>query len=203
MMKIISPHANTSLKPIRNALFVLYPCQVNAEKSTGWQKERDELLYYRCNPRNTDYMLALVDEFKTAWVKDGKCDLLIADSLYNKTSENDFAGFEQVFTDIEQVAQKKNEYDTIVYLFTDAIGIGWEKIEPALAALQISQEVVINGRRRIFMLDTESKRALSMRRFFSRAWFFEMLLTPALIISAIWFLLVDAISALFVADRGI
>ena len=83
--------------------------------------------------------------------------------------------------------------DQVVLLWTDAIGFGTEQVERrVLAARKGSGDVlVVNGRRRQFVLTPERLRAMRTRRLLERYWVGETVLTAALLISAVPLMVFD------------
>lgn len=66
-------------------------------------------------------------------------------------------------------AELINASETIVLLFPDAIGLDFGRIERAIATGWPSKRLfALNGRRRLFRLDSETRRRFLLRRFLER-----------------------------------
>jgi hypothetical protein len=192
-MKIIASQADIKLKPESNVLFMLYPWSTQLYKRKGsWWRLRDFLLQYRSNPRSIEYMLNLAKEFSDDYFKQTNCvDLLFSEKFKENIPQKPASIYKHIFHSIDEIKGKK--YDAIILLFTDAIGLGWENIESNLPAGQQAPIFIINGRRRIFKFDTQSRRALQLRRFVARAWWLESLFGLFIIFCSVFFWLHDLV----------
>lgn len=188
MMKIIAPHPNASVAPVKNALFILRPWTLPASIK-GWKAYRDSIVHYRANPRSTAYMLERAREFISAHAQDASIDLFVHKDVSGEVTTKDHPWIKNILGDDELDKSSGTQYDTIVFLYADAIGIGWDNFEKKMFRFSPAQFTVINGRRRIFLWDSESRRMLRQRRFMAQAWWLEWLLAP-------WLLVVSAIYAL-------
>jgi hypothetical protein len=85
--------------------------------------------------------------------------------------------------------------ETVILLYPDAIGLGWEGVERAvLAAAPPGARIeVLNGRRRRFAFDASARRALRARRVLERTMLVEALAAPVIIGLAPVLWLVDAV----------
>jgi hypothetical protein len=92
---------------------------------------------------------------------------------------------------LEELHHRK--YDTVVFLYPDAIGTDWRKVERRLVGLKADRYLIINGRRRVFFWDEESRGALAWRRFLERTWLTELLLVPAAVCVTAGLALFDAL----------
>jgi hypothetical protein len=63
---------------------------------------------------------------------------------------------------------KGGEYVTAVLVYPDALGLGCAEVERRVANTPVTNIVVMNGRRRTFLLDGHTKRSLSLHRFLAR-----------------------------------
>ena len=126
----------------------------------AWRK----LICQKANPRSREYMHR---EFLARWPEG---------TFIDATTEDDWRAAARDATEI-------------VLLYPDAIGLGFLKLERAVAGLPDSRAVrVLNGRRRVFDLDSSARSALAWRRFLSYTMAGELamsavvlLLTPVLI----------------------
>jgi len=191
MIKRIAPHANTTIVPIKNALLVLRPWTLLAS-TTGWKAHRDMIVHYRANPRSTVYMLERAHKFISIHAKDATIDLFVHKDVVAEVPANDYPWVRNLLGDDELNILSGSQYDTIVFLYADAIGMGWDDFEKKMFRFSHAQIIVINGRRRIFLWDPDSRRMLRQRRFMAQAWWLEWILAP-------WLLVVSTIHAL--ADR--
>ena len=190
MIKIIAPHPNTTLQPTRNALFVLRPWTLSSS-TAGWKAYRDLIVHYRANPRNTEYMLERANEFISNHMHNTTIDLCVHKTIENEIKPGNYPWINNIIHENEIAKIKSNQYDTIVFLYADAIGLGWNDLENKIQALSPNQVVVINGRRRVFIWDKESRKKLNFRRFMSQAWWWEWLFAPWLFITSSLFFLID------------
>lgn len=190
-MKILAPHANTSLAPISKILFVLHPWTLKQRNDGSRGAIRDFILHFRANPRSASYMLELASEFKNNHAEGAAAELLVDESLQAEITEKQRAWFPHIFTSFTFDELSKKNYDTIVLLYPDPLGLGWEKVESALKKIKTAQIIVINGRRREFIWDQEARRRLAYRRYLAKAGWMEALLAPWLWITACLFYLSD------------
>ncbi len=181
MIKIISPHANIPVPAIRRALFVLQPWARKMAGGSSWRDFRNYLLHYRGNPRSVEYMLDVASEFRVKYAANASVELLAEPTLLEMIPERHRSWIKKIWTELRVESLNRNAYDTIIYLYSDAIGLGWGEIERKLLRLKAAQYLVINGRRRIFVWNRDSRRALALRRFIAKTWVLEMLLVPALL----------------------
>lgn len=190
-MKIITPQEDINLKPKSRILFMLFPWFAKGYKGKGlWWSLREYLLHYRSNPRSVDYMLDLAHQFSNNYLKKTMfVDLLFSPEFKDSVNKEQAPYFNEIFTTFDEI--KNKQYDAIVLLFSDAIGFGWEEMESKLSSLQSDSIFVINGRRRIFKLDKESRRALRLRRSIARAWWLESIFGVFIIAASAVFWLHD------------
>ncbi len=69
---------------------------------------------------------------------------------------------------------------TVVFVYPDPLGLSWGGLEAGVAA-QGRSIVVVNGRRRMFLLDRAARRALSVRRLLAQTRIVELTLGLLLI----------------------
>lgn len=190
MIKIITPHPNTPPPSIKNALFILRPWTLEAS-SKGWKAHRDMIVHYRANPRPVAYMLARADEFIAAYAKDASIDLYVHKDIADEVAAKDHAWIRNILGDDELNKLTADQYDTVIFLYADAIGLGWNDFERRMLHLVSAQFIVINGRRRIFIWNAESRRKLDWRRFVAQAWWWEWLFAPWLLVISTFYALTD------------
>ncbi len=191
-MKILAPHANASITPIKSALFILHPWTLKQRQDGSWQAIRDYITHYRANPRTAEYMLELAGQFAHRHAVGATIDLLAEEKLSPELLEKTSTWATHILPDLS--LSEANKYDTAVLLYHDPIGLGWEDLERKLLKLNAVQYIVINGRRREFIWDQESRRMLAFRRFLARAGWLEVLLVPWLWVVAIFFYLSDVLT---------
>jgi hypothetical protein len=80
--------------------------------------------------------------------------------------------------------------DTTVLLYPDAIGLGFAPLERKLAGRDVR---VLNGRRREFALDADTRRALRFRRFLERTMLVEAVALPLFVLLALPMWVFDAL----------
>lgn len=189
-MKIIAPHANASVAPIKNALFVLRPWTLTASNS-GWKAYRDMIVHYRANPRGTAYMLERAREFISAYAESASTDLFVHRDVAHEVTAKEHPWIVNILDDTKLSSVSGSQYDTVVFLYADAIGIGWGDFEREMLRFAPAQFIVINGRRRIFFWDPESRKMLRWRRFMALAWWLEWFLAPWLLITSTFYAFSD------------
>jgi len=148
--------------------------------------------HLRSNPRSMAYMLHAVLQFFESHASKAEIDIL-ADRVAEASIPNDlrqnihevWGGQNRDFRPwqkglIDQL--KRQRYDTIVFLYADAIGWEWQRVERQLDQLGAKQVLIFNGRKRAFFYAAESKSKLRWRRFLERVWLVELTLTPLLLL---------------------
>lgn len=187
MIKIVEPHSNTSLPVMRSILFVFHPTFIKHPTRTPWQSTKKSLLDYHTNARSLEYMLELAAKFRVKYAPEARCDLLLY--AYNNsnvpTEHRSWINHILQMEQIEGLSASEDPYDTIVLLYPDPLGMGWANVEKKLISLKSKLYLVINGRRRIFVWDKESRRALFWRRLLVKSWLLEIVLVPITIIVAL------------------
>ncbi len=157
--------------------------------------------YSRANPRDAEYMFNLSCEFAGQYgIK--AVDLLVPSTLSKQFPEgfpvifrkvwavnaNPYLQLNQVRDDLKSIG-----YDALVLLYPDAIGLGWGRIERALKPLGVPIVLVVNGRKRTFILDKSSRLALKWRRFLEYIWLVEILLAATLSVVSLPLAIYDAV----------
>jgi hypothetical protein len=140
-------------------------------------------------------MLESVREFVTAHAPSAVLDLIMHKNIRQDVPRQDYPWIAD-FLDEEQLDRlNPGRYDTIIFLYADAIGLGWNQLEDRIRRLAPAQFLVINGRKRIFLWDAESQRKLRFRRFLAQAWWLEWLLAPWLLVVSTNYALRDMLLA--------
>ena len=196
MIKTLAPHANIPTPDMERILFLMRPWTTNIRGSMYWLQRRNFLLYFRSNPRSTEYMLEQANEFHMKYAKEACCDFFLDPRIEEEGPYQHRSWISKELTELSSDELAKSNYDTIVFLYSDAIGLGWEGVERKMHRLKTAQYIVINGRRRIFVWDATSRRALAFRRLVSRAWWLELFLSPVLWIVAMILAQYDAMKRL-------
>lgn len=218
MIKILAPHPNTPIHKMDRVLCIYRPTRIHPrwEKLvTGCTVEEiipQELPFWRrilvwksyqhyarSNPRTANYLLDALREFLQIHAPNSQVDLLIEHSQTSTLSPVVRNELHNVYVsrklDIKYVEAflleklKHNCYDTMFLLYPDAIGYGWGTAERNLSELSIAHNLVLNGRRRIFRWDEESRRALRWRRFVEGSWLVEIVLAPVLVLRSLTLML--------------
>ena len=70
---------------------------------------------------------------------------------------------------------KSGEYDCVVMVYPDALGLGCEMVERAAMSSPAQSVFVINGRKRAFLLNEGARRQLTLYRFMARTRIGELL----------------------------
>lgn len=139
---------------------------------------RDQANFY-ANPRSVSYQLGAIKEFCSINGVGENIDLALDENLAPYPAEDIDSNFKQVYK-ISLFPTKglrdrlQKQYDNIVIVYSDAIGLGCEEIEKAIASH--SSVFVINGRRRAFKLSLDFQKALNRRRFYCKWRIVEALL---------------------------
>ena len=137
--------------------------------------------YRNANPRDAAYMLTAMDDMLTAatsrfradllmpaWMRPGLDDRMLARFDRTWLFESRSGAFEEpALSDLQS-----RRYDAVILLYPDGNGTGWAPLENTLSRLGAPM-VVINGRRRLFLLDAQTRRSLLMRRCLERSWVVE------------------------------
>jgi hypothetical protein len=194
MIKRLAPHQNTSIAPVTKALLVLRPWTLPAS-TTGWKAHRDMIVHYRANPRSAVYMLERAQEFISAHAPATAFDLMVHKDVRQDVSTQDYPWITNLLGEEQLDRLRPGEYHTIVFLYADAIGLGWDPLENSIRRLAPAQFIVINGRRRVFLWDAESRSKLRLRRFLAQAWWLEWLLAPWLLVVSTIYALTDMLFA--------
>jgi hypothetical protein len=127
-------------------------------------------VWYKANPRNEDYMKAL---FLQGYPNG---------EFVNADSATDLAG-------IIRQAQ------AIVFLYPDSTGLGFERIETLVAqnAGKGIPVLVLNGRRRKFLLDRRARKDLRWRRLIEKFMLGEVIITVFFLAATPFLFLYDLI----------
>jgi len=131
------------------------------------------------NPRPLPYLLELAERFAAEVAPAAPPDLLI-DVAYPESEEGAWRG---AFARVERGATARfaalgtpplladalrGAYDSVVLVHPDALGLGCELLERALVAEPARRVLIVNGRRRVYALASDARRALRLRRFLAR-----------------------------------
>jgi hypothetical protein len=142
----------------------------------------------RANPRSAQYMLvqakALIDHF----APDATADILVDDLARQELEKEVLARFQHIFLIKNNQSPAEldltSDYDTLIFLYQDSIGLSWGKLERSLAKLDAEQIIVVNGRRRSFILNGVAKRKLVSHRILEKFWLLETLAIPFIFLIA-------------------
>lgn len=203
MIKTIEPHANIELPVIRRALLVYKDWGDPAGYNERWNDLRSYLVYFRANPRTLEYMAALAGELMGRYGQEAEVDML-SDIGLTVDAREQLPAISNLWQYPPQspsswspeLRKKLMEgfYDTVIFMVPDAVGLRFKGVERAFEGSKYEHILVMNGRRRFFVLDGDSRRAMAMRRFMAYAWGFEMLLAPFILVVAAVLALFDALT---------
>ncbi len=165
----ISPRWETWIAgaPFRQLDFSVLPA---LKKALLW---KSKATYSRANPRNFAYMLEALREVVSQSGQKPELHLL-APVSEDASAVRELFQARWDFSALERL--RAEAYDAVVFLYPDAIGFGWNRVERAVARLHIPRRYVLNGRRRFFPLDSVARRRLLGRRFLERTWLVEFAL---------------------------
>lgn len=176
-MNASSIQKNDSRSAGKNMLFVARSWRPG--DTGGLTARRRRLLEYRANPRSLEYMLEQASRFKKEYAPEAKADLYVTEEI--SVPEKHLSEFRQIHTHFPHGP----DFDTIVLLFPDAVGLGWGGLERSLLSLAGRHYWVINGRRRVFRWDPKIRRILAGKRILYHLSFLEILLVfPVVILGA-------------------
>jgi len=94
-----------------------------AGKYGCWKAYRDMIVHYRANPRSPDYMLERASEFISVHAKDASADLLVHKGILAEVQTKNYPWIRNFIADDELSDLNRDQYDTIVFLYADAIGM--------------------------------------------------------------------------------
>jgi hypothetical protein len=155
------------------------------------------------NPRGLAYLIDLAARLGAEVVPAAPPDLLI-DAAYPELEDG---AFRSAFARVERGATARfaalgtpplladalrGAHDTVVLVHADALGLGCELLERVLLADPARRVLVVNGRRRVYALTSDARRALRLRRFLARTRLPELGFALAVWPVAAWLALVDA-----------
>lgn len=172
---------------------------------------KSRVMYSRSNPRDLAYMLKLLHDLKSSLSHEIEMDLLLPFSssasapqnykdLIHKLWEMPSIPAERSRT-LDEI--RNSSFDAVIFLFPDPIGLEWARTERMLARLGIPNRYVLNGRRRFFEWNAQSRRKLTWRRFLEHAWAVETLLAVLAVIVSLPLAVYDGFSKIFgVAAEG-
>ena len=154
---------------------------------------KSRVMYSRSNPRDLSYMLNLLRDFEIRWRDEVQVDLLLPFSLSASVSETQEDLIHKLWVFPRSLAERNGmldeirglNFDTVVFLFPDPIGLGWCRTERIIARLGIPNRYVLNGRKRFFEWDTRNHRKLIWRRFLEHVWVVETMLAVLAVIVSI------------------
>ncbi len=115
-------------------------------------------VWYKANPRSTEYMRALLSD-------------RLPEAVWVTTEDQDWA---------TRIA----EADQVVLLYPDAIGLGFMPVERVVMKRKRpwAGVTILNGRRRKFLLNAATKWALRLRRFLEWTMLPELLFVPIFVL---------------------
>lgn len=142
------------------------------------------------NPRNFSYQLALAQAVLENARFTG-AEILVDAALNVGRDDIELIGVEKVAIEtIVPAFFTQGNFDTIVLIYPDALGLSWSRIE-ARAMVAARTVVLVNGRRRLFTLDQSVRKSLLWRRFLANTRFVEILMGIGVIPVAAILALID------------
>jgi hypothetical protein len=138
------------------------------------------------NPRPLPYLLDLVERWACDATASAAPDLLV-DGAHPEPGDGEFraafgrvergatARFESEGVPPLLEAAFRGDYDTVVLVHPDALGLGCERLERALLSDPARRVLVVSGRRRAYALGRNARCALRLRRFLARTRLVELL----------------------------
>jgi len=164
------------------------------QKILTWKSYKQ---YERANPREIGYIVELAINFLQLHAPTAKADLWVAPELNHTIPDIYYQVFRKVWTkcplDHCWSEIQNHHYDTIIFLYPDSIGLGWQSIEHRFRSLRNARVYVLNGRRRFFRWDKKIQHELDWRRFLETAWFVEVAFIPIIILAALFLSVYDGI----------
>lgn len=124
------------------------------------------------NPRSFPYLIGLIQRFRRESDLRRAPDLVV-DRGFNVEPQSRAWEFGRVeLADLRRPQQsglirdaESGRYDAVVLVWADALGLGCESLQGF--ATRLPTAIAINGRRRAFPLDLNTRRALGLRRYFA------------------------------------
>lgn len=137
---------------------------------------------FAANPRTLEYQLGLVKD-AIAWGKVSDFCCSIDSTLSYLPVVDEFKSLSQVeFHDPQSVnAMDIIGFDTVVFVYPDALGLGRSHIETKLMRSTKTPLVAVNGRRRIWQFDDKAKWRLRWRRFLANTRIVELGMTVLIV----------------------
>jgi hypothetical protein len=169
--------------------------------------------HFRANPRSVLYMLKLAYDLASEKMPDAETDLLVdpeTDAAIPEPLRHwphtlwTTPNLNRIPADM-LVQLAAQHYETVIFLYPDAIGLGWRRAESQIAGLYIPNMLVLNGRQRLFAWDAEARRMLERRRVIEGGCLLEIVLLPTLVLVSIPLALYDTLNRLWrktLASKG-
>jgi hypothetical protein len=180
------------------------------QKAMVW---KSYVQHFRANPRSILYMLKLAYDLVNEAASDIRVDLLTDKETSAAIPEPlrvwphnlwTMPDLNRIPADVLSELRSQN-YDTVIFLYSDAIGLRWGQVESQIVKLHVPNVLVLNGRKRLFVWDAEAQRLLGQRRVIESGCLLEIVLLPALVLVSIPLALYDTLNHLWrmsLASKG-
>ncbi len=194
MITIYAPHPNKPFPKLARALLILKPIQVlpfwekiaigrpiRQVAYTDLRGFKKLLLWHshkvleNANPRSANQLLEYALEFFKQNSPATKLDLAISTELKEEINSEVIKKFSNCFTiwSETKLPAQVSEFDGIILLYADSIGLGWSSME---SHLYFKKDIIVfNGRRRVFALNANIRTKLAWHRFLERSRIMEFL----------------------------
>ena len=133
------------------------------------------------NPRTLAYQVDLVKEvLELGNASDVTC--VVDDAFEGSALLQEFAKFGGwEMRPSRRLAEAAAEFDAVVLVYPDALGLGWTSLERDLRRNCKDRLIYVNGRRRVLQLTDADFNALRWRRFFANTRLPELAMTVAIV----------------------
>lgn len=138
------------------------------------------------NPRTLPYQVAMIAAAIERLTPDAAADLVIDSALGPDAARELAGGFGRIeVVDLVQprmwkhnLATRSRDYDNVVLIYADALGLGCEEAERRMVR-ESGRVLAINGRRRAFVVDAGFSARMDLHRWLARTRIVERLLAVA------------------------
>lgn len=188
-----------TLENIQHVLCIYFPTHIYPSLDRGrglfarLLSSPNHLATYRVNARTTEYMLANATAFLNTELAQATADILVPtaiantfpnDTPFDKIIESAAKHTDTISLQTDTIAKlAEQDYDLIILLYADPVGIGWNTIENTLQKLNLAPIAILNGRKRFFWLTKHTHKELKFRRKLERWWGAEILFTSSFFLS--------------------
>jgi hypothetical protein len=153
--------------------------------------------YYRANPRSLAAMSEIARDYLSKNAAGVRADALVLGYAEGLAALTEAPWIRRRLSEFPSEA-----YDAALLCYPDAIGSGWRSIEKRIARMNIPSVQVLNGRRRVFPLNSVFRRRLYLRRFLAGSWIGEILFLAGLAVCGSLLMVWDAMLKPFRGRHG-